>query len=159
TEPRGPVVGHGTLSLQQMASSRPVAATEPPIAPTYEPRLSWRSTIAVFLGALLLVGGGVFLYRQGIFDVKASPKKLPDTVTFAQPTYSVDVPINWISQPLQGLDADASYLVADAEPLSVVIDDFDGNKLDSSAPRNAQLGFISGLVSALVNPNAQLVKG
>src|SRR5262245_41450488 len=72
----GPAVGHGTKALQEMATARPTPRSSPPLVRTGEPRISTRGAVGVFLGALLLLCVGVYLFHEGALTVDTTPAQL-----------------------------------------------------------------------------------
>jgi hypothetical protein len=155
-----PTVGHGTLALQKMAAERPAAPVAPVAARprTSEPRISTLGAVGVFLGALAMVGLCVVLVRGGLFDGKSAPA-VARTVKLQATDYTMEVPNDWVAQDAAALDVDAAYLVPDAEPVSVVIDDDTVDGLALPSMRDRVLGFTAGVIAGAASPTATLVRG
>jgi hypothetical protein len=148
-----PTVGHGTLSLQQMAAGRPAPRRKTATsAGTGRARISTLGAVGVFLGALALLGLCVVLFRGSVSGTKSSPD-LERTVSLETADYSMEVPSDWIAQDAASLEVDGAYLVPDAEPVSVVITDdtVDGLALPTiatSACSRSRRARVAGAVSS-----------
>jgi len=154
-----PTVGHGTLSLQQMAAGRPAPRRKTATsAGTGEPRISTLGALGVFLGALALLGLCVVLFRGGVFGTKSSPD-VERTVSLETADYAMEVPSDWVAQDAASSDVDGAYLVPDAEPVSVVITDDTVDGLALPSMRDGVLAFTAGAVAGAVSPTATSIRG
>jgi hypothetical protein len=153
----GPTVGHGTQALQEMAAARPTPP--PPSSPerTAEPRISTLGAIGVLVGAILLFGVGIYLFRQGVFTVTPPPEKVSRTVTLEQPDYRVTVPNEWAERTASGSLFDAVYSVPDREILNVAVVDFADPSLSDPAARDDHLALAGAMVADEIGDNPVLV--
>lgn len=153
-----PTVGHGTRALQEMATAHPTPPPSPPPARTGEPRISTRGAIAVFLGALLVIGVGVYLFRKGVFTVDAPPERLRRSVTVEQADYRVTIPDSWLERATTGSLFDAVYSIPDRELLNVGIVDFVDASLADPTVRNEHLTLASDMVATAIGPSPSRIQ-
>jgi hypothetical protein len=158
-----PSLGHGAHALQEMATARSaprsstaLAAAPPPLPA--EPRISTPGAIAIFLGALLLIGVGVYLFRQGVFTVDTTPGRLERSVTVEQPDYRVTVPGRWLERVNASSVFDAVYSVPDDEILNVAVVDFADAALSDPAARDQHLALAGDMVATAIGANPTLVE-
>ena len=154
----GPTVGHGTQALQEMAATRPTPPPSPSPARPSEPRISTRGAVAVFLGALLVIGFGVYLFRQGVFTVDTTPERLRRSVTVEQPDYRVTIPDTWLDRATTGSLFDVVYSVPHRELLNVGIVDFVDAALADPAALDAYLALASDVVATEIGPSPSLIQ-
>jgi len=140
-------VGHGTAALQEMAAARPARPATAPPPRTVEPRISTVGAIVVFLGSLLLLGFGGYLFRQGAFTVDAGPPRLTDSVTVDQVDYKVTVPSVWIARTPFGSLFDAVYSIPDPELVNVGIVDVADGSLADPAAREQHVALATDMVA------------
>jgi hypothetical protein len=152
-----PTVGHGTAALQEMAAARPVSAPAPLRLRTAEPRISTAGAMAVFLGSLLLISVGVYLFRQGAFTVDASPQRLTDAVTVDDVDYRAQVPSLWIARTPFGSLFDSVYSIPDADTVNVGIVDVADPALADPNARDQHVALVSETVARAIGPAPALV--
>ena len=153
----GPTVGHDTPALQEMAAAQLSPPPAPSPARTTEPRISTLGAIGIVVGAVLVFGVGIYLFRQGVFTVKASSSNASSSVTLDQPDYRVSVPNQWLERTAAGSLFDAVYSVPDREILNVAVVDFADPSLADAAARDEHLAIASDMVADGIGANPVLV--
>jgi Protein of unknown function (DUF2510) len=153
-----PTVGHGTHALQEMAAARPSPPPSSSPVRSGEPRITTRGAVAVLVGALLVCGLGVYLFRKGVFTVDATPSAVSHTVTLDQPDYRVTLPTAWPERTAAGSLFDAVYSVPDPEILNVGVVDFADPSLADATIRDEHLALASDMVAHAIGDNPTLVE-
>jgi hypothetical protein len=159
----GSTVGHGTQALQEMATASPTpppspALASPPPARTVEPRIPTVGAVAAFVGALLVIGIGLYLFRQGVFTVDTTPDRLSRPVTVEKADYRVTVPDTWLERATAGSLFDAAYSVPDRELLNVGVVDFVDASLSDPTAREQHLARATDTVATAIGPNPVVVE-